>query len=294
MAKTTTVEKGTMEYHSLVMLNIRRTIVYIVLIVSCIVALFPFVLLIINATRNHAQIQAGISFLPGTSLIRNLQKVLNDENIPMVSSLVNSFIVAAGSCILSVYFSTLTAYGLFAYNFKLKRAAFVFIMLIMMVPTQVSALGFISMVTDWGLYNTFVPLIIPSIAAPSVFFFIKQYMEGALPMEIVEAGRIDGGHEFYIFNFIVLPIVKPAMAVQVIFSFVASWNNYFLPAMLLETKEMKTLPIVIAGLRSASFDNFDMGKIYIMLAIAIVPLIIIYLFLSKYIIRGIALGSVKG
>ena len=293
MAKNT-LEKGSIEYRSRVFLNIRRVVAYVVLIFSCILALFPFVMLIINATRNHAQITSGISFIPGTSLLENLNSVLSDDNIPMLSSLFNSFIIAGGSCLLSVYFSALTAYGLFAYNFRLKKPAFVFIMLIMMVPTQVSALGFISMMTDWGLYNTFVPLILPSIAAPAVFFFIKQYMEGSLPMEIVEAGRIDGGHEFYIFNFIVLPIVKPAMAVQVIFTFVTSWNNYFLPAMLLESKERRTLPIVIATLRSASFDNFDMGKIYIMLAIAIVPLIVVYLCLSKYIIRGIALGSVKG
>ncbi len=293
MAKTT-LEKGTLEHRSHTFLVIRRIFVYAVLILSCVIALFPFVMLIINATRNHAQIQGGISFIPGTSLIDNLKSILEDTNIPMLSSLINSFLIAAGSCLLAVYFSALTAYGLFAYNFRLKRPAFVFIMLIMMVPTQVSALGFISMMNDWGLYNTFVPLILPSIAAPATFFFIKQYMEGSLPMEIIEAGRIDGGHEFYIFNFIALPIIKPAMAVQVIFTFVASWNNYFLPAMLLESKERRTLPIVIAGLRSASFDNFDQGKVYIMLAIAIVPLIIVYLCLSKYIIRGIALGSVKG
>lgn len=290
----TTLEKGTLEHRSYIMLTIRRIFVYVVMIFSCVLALFPFVMLIINATRNHAQIQAGISFLPGTSLIENLKKVLSDPNIPMISSLINSFLVAAGSCILAVYFSALTAYGLFAYNFRLKKFAFVFIMIIMMVPTQVSALGFIQMMDSWGMTNTFFPLIVPSIAAPVTFFFIKQYMEGALPLEIVEAGRIDGGHEFYIFNFLVLPIVKPAMAVQVIFTFVTSWNNYFLPAMLLDSKDKKTLPIVIADLRSASFDNFDMGKVYIMLAIAIVPLIIVYLFLSKYIIRGIAVGSVKG
>lgn len=289
-----TLAKGTVERRSRTILNIRRVVCYTVLILSCIIALFPFVTLLVDATRSHAEIQRGFSLIPGASLLVNLKKVLNDANIPMVSSIVNSFIVAAGSCILSVYFSALTAYGLFAYNFKLKNIAFAFIMMIMMVPTQVSALGFVDMMTNWGFDNTFVPLIVPAIAAPAVFFFIHQYMEGALPIEIVEAGRIDGGHEFYIFNALILPIIKPAMAVQVIFSFVASWNNYFLPAMLLSKDEMKTLPIVIASLRSASFDNFDMGKVYIMLAIAIMPLIIVYLCLSKFIIGGIAIGSVKG
>lgn len=276
-------------------LIIRRTVVYIIMIVSCILALFPFVMLIINATRSNAEIQRGISFIPGTSLITNLKNVLSDETIPVVQSMLNSFIVAALSCVFSVYFSALTAFGIYAYDFKLKKYAFAFIMLIMMVPTQVSALGFVDMMDSWGLTNSLIPLIVPSIAAPSVFFFIKQYMDSSLPMEIIEAGRIDGGHEFYIFNGLVLPILKPAMAVQVIFAFVASWNNYFLPSLLLESSSDKaTLPLIIANLRSASFDNFDQGKIYVMLALAIVPLIIVYLCLSKFIIRGIALGSVKG
>ena len=289
-----TLVKGTVEHRSHTFLVMRRVFCYTILILSCVLALFPFITLLVNASRSHAEIQRGFTIIPSTSMWANLKRVLSDGNIPMVSSIINSFIIAASSCLLSVYFSALTAYGLFAYNFRLKNFAFGFIMLIMMVPTQVSTLGFVDMMTDWRLDNTFFPLIVPAIAAPACFFFIKQYMEGALPIEIVEAGRIDGGHEFYIFNALVLPIIKPAMAVQVIFTFVFSWNNYFLPAMLLDSKELRTLPIVIAGLRSASFDNFDMGKVYIMLAIAIIPLIIVYLCLSKFIIRGIALGSVKG
>ena len=134
----------------------------------------------------------------------------------------------------------------------------------------------------------------PSIAAPAVFFFMKQYLDASLPMEIVEAARMDGAGEFYTFNKIVLPIMKPALAVQAIFSFVASWNNYFIPALVLDSADKKTLPILIAQLRSADFLKFDMGKVYMMVAIAILPVIIVYLLLSKFIVRGVALGGVKG
>ena len=130
--------------------------------------------------------------------------------------------------------------------------------------------------------------------APAVFFFMKQYLDSSLPMEIVEAARIDGAGEFYIFNKIVLPIMKPALAVQAIFAFVSSWNNYFIPALVLDTADKKTLPILIAQLRSADFLKFDMGKVYMMVAIAILPVIIVYLLLSKFIVRGVALGGVKG
>ena len=293
MAKTSTLTASELRGHRVLVL--RRVVSYLVLIVICIIALFPFVTLLINMTKDHATLTSTFNLIPGGEFFNNWEKVLEDTNTPLFHSMLNSLIVAASSCILSVYFSTLTAYGLHAYDFKLKKVAFVFIMVILMVPTQVSALGFVDMMKSWGLYESYIPLIFPTIASPAVFFFIKQYMESSLPLEIVEAGRIDGGHEFYIFNFVILPILKPAMAVQLIFQFVASWNNYFLPQLLMATNSKNaTLPLVIAGLQAEANNNFDLGKIYMMLGLAIIPLIIVYLCLSKFIIRGIALGSVKG
>ena len=272
----------------------RRTVSYVVLVLLSFLCLFFFYVLLINSTRTHFEIQKGFSLLPGKSLMTNLRNVLSDANIPVLSGVKNSLIVSACSAALSVYFSALTAYGIYAYNFKFKKAAFAIILLIMTMPTQVSALGFLQLITKMGLKNSFIPLIIPSIAAPAVFFFMKQYLDASLPMEIVEAARIDGAGEFYTFNHIVLPIMKPALAVQAIFSFVASWNNYFIPALVLDTADKKTLPILIAQLRSADFLKFDMGKVYMLVAIAILPVIIVYLLLSKFIVRGVALGGVKG
>ena len=120
-----------------------------------------------------------------------------------------------------------------------------------------------------------------------------SYMESNLPMELVEAARIDGCSEFGIFNRIVLPMMKPAIAVQAIFTFVQSWNNYFMPALVISSNNKKTLPILIAALRSADFLKFDMGKVYMLITVAIVPIILVYLFLSKYIVAGVTLGGVK-
>ena len=142
--------------------------------------------------------------------------------------------------------------------------------------------------------NTLWPLILPSIAAPTVFFFMKQYMDSSLPRDIIDAARIDGSGEFHTFNAVILPILKPAMAVQAIFSFVGAWNNYFIPALIINDAKWKTVPILVAQLRSADFLKFDMGKVYMMITIAILPVMIVYLLLSKYIVRGVALGSVKG
>ena len=271
-----------------------RTIVaYIVLIFLTFLCLFFFYILIVNSTRSHPEIQKGFSMIPGHSFMKNLKSVLNDANIPVLSGIKNSLIVSSLSALLATYFSALTAYGLYAYNFKLKKPAFIFIMLILVMPTQVSAMGFINLITKMGMLNTLYPLFLPSIAAPAVFYFMYSYMQSSLPLELVEAARIDGCGEFKTFNRIVIPIMKPALAVQAIFAFVQSWNNYFIPALVISDNSKKTLPILIAALRSADFLKFDMGKVYMLITIAIVPIIIVYIALSKYIVAGVALGGVK-
>jgi len=276
------------------LLTFTRILCYIFLVLLTILCLFSFYILIINSTRANSEIQKGFSMLPGKSFLMNLNGLLADNNIPILRALGNSLFISALTATLTTYFSAMTAFGLHIYNFKFKKFAFSFILLVMMVPTQVSTLGFIQLITKMGLMNTFYPLIIPSIAAPIVFFFMFQYLASVLPQEIVEAARVDGSNEFNTFNTIVLPIMKPALAVQAIFSFVTSWNNYFVPALIINSKNNKTIPILIAQLRSADYMKFDLGKVYIMICVAIVPLLIVYIFLSKYIIRGVTLGSVKG
>lgn len=273
-------------------LTLRKVIAYIVLVIISILCLFWFYVLFVNATRSNSELSQGFSALPGKTLAINFRNVINGT-LPVFKGLRNSLIVAASSAILCTYFSTMTAYALHAYNFKLKKFLFTFILMIMMIPTQVTALGFINLVDDLHMMDTFWPLILPSIASPVTFFYLKQYMEGALPLSLIEAARIDGSGEFRTFNGIVLPLMKPAIAVQAIFSFVSSWNNYFTPSLVLKELNMKTLPILIAQLRSADWLKFDMGQVYMMITLSIFPVIIVYLILSKHIVSGIALGAVK-
>ena len=267
---------------------------HIVLILLSFMCLFFFAILLINATHSHAELQKGFSIIPGKHFLDNLRSVANDGSFPMFRGIINSVIVSGCSAALCTYFSSLTAYGIYAYDFKGKKVAFTFIMAILVMPTQVTAMGFLRLITKMGMYDSLLPLIIPSIASPAVFYFMYSYLQSSLPLSLVEAARIDGAGEFYTFNKIVLPIMKPALAVQAIFAFVSSWNNYFIPALVLDTADKKTLPILIAQLRSADFLKFDMGKVYMMVAIAILPVIVVYLLLSKFIVRGVALGGVKG
>jgi len=275
-------------------LRTKRIVAYLFLGFLCFLCLFFFYVLLINSTHSHFEIQRGFSFLPGKSFMMNLNNVLADADIPILSGIKNSLIVSSLTAILAIYFSALTAYGIHAYDFKLKKFAFGFILLIMTMPTQVSALGFLRLITRMNLDDTLIPLFLPAIASPTVFYFMIQYMKSNLPMEIIDAARIDGASEFGTFNRIVLPIMKPALAVQAIFTFVGAWNNYFVPALVITSAKKKTLPILIAQLRSADFLKFDMGQVYMLVAIAILPVIIVYLFLSKFIVAGVALGGVKG
>ena len=271
----------------------RRTIAYIVLVLVSFLCLFWFYVLFINATRSHAELTKGFTPVPSSHLGENLTNIFHGT-LPVVRGMINSLIIAISSAALCTYFSTMTAYAIHAYDFKLKKFMATFILAVMMIPPQVTALGFLQLIGKMKLDDSFIPLIVPSVAAPVTYFYMKQYMESTLPLSLIEAARIDGSGEFRTFNNIVLPLMKPAIAVQAIFTFVSSWNNYFTPALVLHTDTKKTLPILIAQLRSADFLKFDMGQVYVTIAFSIFPVIVVYLCLSRFIVGGVALGSVKG
>ena len=163
-----------------------------------------------------------------------------------------------------------------------------------MIPSQVSSVGFFVLCSDMGLTNNLWMLIIPAIAAPSVYFYMIQYLKASLPLELVEASRMDGSSEFMTFNRIVLPIMKPAIAVQMIFSFVASWNNFYMPGLLIDQEGKRTLPLMLMQLRSVEVSGADAGQIWMFILLSILPVVFVYLILSKSIIKGVTSGSVKG
>jgi multiple sugar transport system permease protein len=280
-------------------LTIRRVIAYVVLILLVIISLLPFYLLFVNATRG--KVQSGLVFVPQGQLFRNFKNLFGETFKTnygnFFRAFANSIVIAALSTILSVYFSALTAYAIHVYDFRLKKAAHTFILIVMMVPTQASAIGLYRMLGDMNLLDTYIPLIVPAIAAPAVYFFMIQYMASSLPLEIVEAARIDGCGEFRTFNSIVLPILKPALAVQGIFAFVSSWNNLFMPQMIIDSADKKTIPLVLQIMRANLQSNpsaSDAGMMNLYMVLAILPVVVVYLVLSKNIISGISLGAVKG
>lgn len=260
----------------------------------CILSLIPFWIMIVNATRTSVDIQSSFSMIPSHYLMENWQKMLYQasQNVPLWKYMTNSLIIAGGSTVLAVYFSTMTAYGVTAYKFKGASFAWAFIMAIMMIPVQVSSIGFFRFIYKIGWGNNYLPLIVPAIAAPATVFFMRQYMISALPLEILDSARIDGSGEFRTFNTIAVPLMKPAIATQCIFAFIGSWNNFYTPSMLLTSQSKFTLPMFVQQMRGERFRS-DHGIIYVGLVVTIMPIFVVYFLLSKYIIAGVALGGVK-
>ena len=270
-----------------------KCFVYIVCIILTFLSIFPFWTMIVNATRSTYQIQShAVSIIPSKYLMNNWQ-ILNGKQFNPMQGFINSLIIAVGATICAVYFSTLTAYSIVVYDWKLKRTFFTFIMAVMMIPSQIVTIGFYQMIYKVHLTNNFLPLIIPAIAAPSTVFFMRQYMIPSLSLEIIESARIDGAKEFYTFNTIALPIMKPAIATQAIFIFVSKWNELFMPLVLLTKHDHYTMPIMVSLLRGDIYRT-EYGSIYLGLLLTVLPLFVVYFLLSKYIIAGVALGSVKG
>lgn len=270
----------------------KRVFLYIVCILLCIMSVFPFLVMFVNSTRANYDIQQGISLIPGNMLAINYETLQNRQNFDVLRGMMNSLIISSSVTVLALYFGTLTAFGLVVYQFKLRRAVFTFIMAVMMIPTQVSIVGFFTFMFRLGLNNTYYPLILPAVASPAIVFFMRQYMLSALPLQIVEAARIDGSREFRTFNRIALPLMKPALATQAIFVFIGSWNRLFEPTMLISSQRKYTMPMLVSLLRSDRFRT-DYGTVYLALSLTVLPLFVFYFIFSKYIIKGVALGGIK-
>ena len=270
----------------------RHVIIYTVIILLAILSIIPFWIMIVNATRSTYQIQQhAISLIPSEFLMSNF-KVLTGKIFNPTTGFFNSLIISTGSTVCAVYFSALTAFALVAYNWRMRQPFFTLILAIMMIPTQVISIGFYQFMYRLGMTNNFLALILPNIAAPMTVFFMRQYMLPSLNLDIVASARIDCAGEFGIFNRIVVPIMKPALATQAIFTYVNSWNSLFMPMILLTKKEKYTMPIMVSLLKGDIYKT-EYGAVYLALAMSVFPLLIVYFILSKYIIAGVALGSVK-
>lgn len=271
--------------------RIKKSILYILLVILAAACLLPFMLMIVNATRSGAEISSSFTFIPSSHLKENWDILFGYFNL--FKGMLNSVIVAVPATLLGAYFSALTAYGLAMYKFKGNKVIFGAILVFMMIPGQLSLIGFYQLCTKLHLVNSYIPLIVPAIAAPGTVFFLRQYILSALPPSLVEAARIDGAHELYTFHKIALPIISPAIATMGIMGFIGNWNNYLLPMIILNKNDKFTLPVMMATLRASIDVARNQGATYLAVAISVIPILLVFCFFSKYIISSISAGAVK-
>ncbi len=276
-------------------LRTRRILIYIVFALLTVISIIPLLLMLANSTRSVVQINLGVSLLPGSSLAHNIS-VLIQYGFNMAQGVGNSFFVAAASTILSVYFSAMAAYALVAYDFKGKKLIYGFIVALIMLPSQVSMIGFYEFMIKLNLLDNFLPLILPAIAAPATVFFLVEYMSTVYNKDYADSARLDGASELKIFHSVMLPMMKPGLATMAIFGFVFSWNNFLMPLILISKQSMYTLPMIVQTITAmgAGGHTVEWGAIYVGLSITVVPIIIVYLLLSRFIVGGGNAGGVKG
>lgn len=298
-------------YHTILML--KSAGIFIVCLLLTFICLFPIYIMLVNGTYSQNELRDNpVNLIFGNDLVENLKIMFGNQYevlsngkekltpearqyssaFQLFTGYKNSLIIAGCTTILTVFFSAMTAYGLTVYDFKMKSPAYTFIIAVMMIPVQVTSAGFASFMYTLNIDNTFIPLIVPAVAAPAVVFFMRSYMKSSFPLDIVEASRIDGCGELRTFLTIAIPMMKPAIAVQAIFAFVQNWNNYYMQNMMLSSQEKKTIPMMVQAVANLA-QNKDVAVNYLCIALSILPIVIIYFVLSKFIIAGVALGGVK-
>ncbi|SFC27143.1 ABC-type glycerol-3-phosphate transport system, permease component [Alkalibacterium subtropicum] len=272
-------------------LKMQRILLYVFFAILTLLSMIPFWIVIVNATRSAPEIQQGLSLIPSDSAWANWTH-LRDQGFNIFQGYGNSFFIAASATILSLYFSSLTAYAFIAYDFKGQKFIWTIILLLIMIPTQVSIIGFYKFMANLDLLNNYIPLILPSVASAPTVFFMKQYLETIYHPALVDSARIDGASELRIFHTVILPLMRPALATMAIFGFIASWNNFLLPLILINERSMYTLPMLVQLLTTDGYRT-EYGAMYMGIALSVAPLLLIYTFLSRYIIGGVTAGSIK-
>lgn len=271
--------------------KIKKGILYVLLILLGAACLFPFLLMIVNATRSGVEITRSFTLIPSNHIKENWEVVFSYFNL--FKGMWNSLLVAVPATLFTAYFSALTAYGLAMYQFKGNKLIFTTILVFMMIPGQLGLIGFYNLCTKLHLVKSYIPLVIPAIAAPGTVFFLRQYVLSVLPPSLIEAARIDGAGELYSFHRIVLPVMSPGIATMSIMAFIGNWNSYLTPMIILNKNDKFTLPVMMATLRASTDIQSNQGAIYLAVAISVIPILIVFCFCSKYIISSISAGSVK-
>lgn len=261
----------------------------LLLILLTVLCAVPFLVVFINSTHSSLDIVKQFNLLPGDSLASNYDTM--QSLVDIWRGFFNSVIITVPYTLLTGYFGALVAYGFAKYRFRFKNALYAIVLASMMIPSQLSIIGFYRLCLHLDMTNSYLPFIIPGIANATTVFFLRGMIEQSISDSMIEAPRIEGCSEFGIFNRIVLPCIMPGVATMCIFNFVASWNAYMGPLIIMQKKELYTMPVMISMIKGLYVTNY--GAMYLAVAISVIPIMIVFAIFSRYIIDGLTTGSEK-
>ncbi|SDZ45382.1 lactose/L-arabinose transport system permease protein [Evansella caseinilytica] len=275
------------------MRKMKRMLIYLILTVISVVSIFPFFWMVISATNKSVDVTRG-RLLPGTHLWENFQNLL--ETVNLVPALLNSAKISIATTVLSLLIASLAGYGFEIYRSRAKDIVFNILLLSMMIPFAALMVPLFRMFGSLSQYipaigiDTMPAVILPTLTTAFLIFFFRQSTK-MFPKEMLEAGRIDGLTELGVFFRIYVPTMKTTYAAAAIITFMASWNNYLWPLVVLQSPEQQTIPLLISNLGSSYTPDY--GMIMTAIVIATLPTALVFFLMQKHFVAGM-MGSVKG
>ncbi|MCP3764828.1 carbohydrate ABC transporter permease [Domibacillus sp. A3M-37] len=267
-----------------------RIVVYVVLTIMSILSLFPFYWMFVIGSNNTAAINKfPPAMLPGSEFMVNAQKVFS--NIDFFAAIGNTVIAATAVTVSVLFFCSLAGFAFSKLEFKGKKYLFIFVLATMMVPTQLGIIPSYIIMSKLGWINSLNAVIVPGMVNAFGVFWMRQYITATIPDEIMEAGRIDGCSNFRLYWNIVLPSISPAVATLGLITFMAVWNDFLWPLVVLKEQSIQTIQIALRTLNGAYFTDYAM--ILNGTFLATLPILIVFLLFSKQFIAGLTEGSVK-
>jgi ABC-type glycerol-3-phosphate transport system permease component len=274
-------------------LTASNVVLYFLLIVSGVLMILPFYWMFVLSTHETSHI---FSFPPplwfGDQMVENFNKLL--KAMPFFSSFVNSVFVAVVHTALVLLFCSMGGYAFAMYRFPGQKALFATLLATMMIPWMAGIVPWFMLMKWIGWVDSYNALIIPGIANAFGIFWMRQYISSTIPKELMDSSRIDGCPEWQIFFRVVFPLLKPAVSALGIMTFVHSWNNFMVPLLVMKSDNKLTLPVALNRLYGDPSRGFDVGVIFMGTTLAVLPMLIIFLFAAKKFMDGMTAGAVKG
>lgn len=269
--------------------HIRAIPGYIVIVFFSLVSLLPFYIMLVMGTYSNADLNTGLKMIPGDYLMENLRTILQTDYFTYYK---NSLLVAFTATLGGLVVCSMAGFAFAKYEFKGKEVLFVIVLGTLMIPKQLGLVGFLAEMRAMGMQNTLLPLMIPPMASAFGVFWMRQYMESAVPDELLESAKLDGCNDFRVYSMIVMPVIRPALVTIFLLLFLWSWNDYLTPLIVINKESRYTVPLGASIL--GNMYRSDYAARILALSMATIPILVLFSLGSRSLIRGLVAGSVKG